>query len=180
MNNTVLFDMDNTLVFSDRANFLAYHSAVAEVLGAKCARTLKADKRFDKAALREQLGFLTKSDASQIVRLKERFVEHFVDEIVLNEKVVSKLYNQVEKGGRAVLVSNANRSRALNLLNHHGLLEYFSALFFGGEKGGFANKYQYALSQLCIDAEQLCVFDDDRAELSNAINLGIHNFVWVR
>lgn len=180
MKNTALFDLDNTLVRTDRANFLAYRRAVSDVLGVKHACDLKAGRRFDKAELLRQLPFMSAADVLEVGRLKSVYVSELVDETALNQGIVDHLFKLVDMGGRAILVSNAARFRALDVLKHHGLLGYFASLFFGGEKGGFANKYDYAVASLGLSAGQLCVFDDDLVELKNAVSLGINHCVWVR
>lgn len=171
----VFFDMDNTLIKTDKANFLAYQKAVGESIGHKYASKMCDSVRFDKTELRNLFPFLSKPELIEIVKLKGIYYPLFLDETTLNERIFYALESAAQSNS-AVLVTNANRQRALETIKHHGLLHYFKRLVFGAEKGLDKNKYDLAFRLTGFHPSSVRIFEDDHQEMSNALDLGVNRF----
>ena len=81
-NNFFVFDMDNTLIKTDKANNLAYTKALSSVLGINY--TLDNCKRFTRKELKDIFPYLPQTQIDEIVTRKELYFESFLTETELN------------------------------------------------------------------------------------------------
>ena len=68
-NNVFVFDMDNTLIKTGKANSLAYSEAISSVLGVNC--NIENGKRFTRDELKELFPQLTQTQIDEIIDRKE-------------------------------------------------------------------------------------------------------------
>lgn len=172
LNNILFFDMDGTLVDTDYANYLAYHQAIELVVGQKKSVPFNERTRFDKRTLVKFYPQLSNEEYQAIIQLKDKFYENFLSETRLNEDLVRALRHASDKQ-QTVLVTNANRARAMLTLQHHGIVDYFNQLFFGECSVNVSSKYENALHLLCVDADEVIIFENDLNEITKALKLGI-------
>lgn len=66
-NNIFVFDMDNTLIKTDKANNLAYSEAISSVLGVNC--NIENGKRFTRNELKELFPQLSQAQIDEIIDL---------------------------------------------------------------------------------------------------------------
>ena len=64
-NNVFVFDMDNTLIKTDKANSLAYSEAISSVLGVNY--NIENEKRFTRNELKELFPQLTQTQINEII-----------------------------------------------------------------------------------------------------------------
>lgn len=172
-NNILFFDMDGTLVDTDYANYLAYHQAIELVIGRKQLAPCDNQTRFDKSALVKFYPQLNAEEYQAIIQLKGRLYEDFLSETRLNEDLAKALC-QVSDKRQTVLVTNANRARAMLTLEHHGIVDYFNHLFFGECCINAGSKYENALQSLGVDLDNVIIFENDLNEITKVINLGVN------
>ena len=73
-NNIFVFDMDNTLIKTDKANNLAYSEAISSVLGVNC--NIENGKRFTRNELKELFPQLSQAQIDEIIERKVHIPEH--------------------------------------------------------------------------------------------------------
>ena len=173
--NTVLFfDMDGTLIDTNLANFLSYKKAIQFVKNSDYGLTYNVDKRFNRSNLKNAVPNLTEAEYERIIQLKESYYDDFLPETELNSKIVEILL-KYSITNKTVLVTNCRKDRAMKTLKYFQLTEKFSDMFFRefGDNEKKINKFQNAISKLGIAPNMVVAFENEEAEIFDAIEAGI-------
>lgn len=160
---TLFFDLDGTLVYTDKVNTLAYQYALQRIVGKDYQPTLA---RITRNELKNHLD--TKS-LQEVIRLKCQIYNELVGETTINHEVV-ELLKEYRQPCQCYLITASHKNRAEITLKHHGLDKLVSKKFFCA---GVKNKYQYALKKLCIDGNLTFVFENELSEAFKASSAGI-------
>ena len=173
--NTVLFfDMDGTLIDTNLANFLSYKKAINSVTKSENDLTFNPDKRFNRSNLKIAIPNLTETEYEKIIQEKEECYDDFLHETKIVEEVADILY-KYSKSHKTVLVTNCRKERALTTLNHFGLADKFSDIFYrqftDNEKK--INKFQNAISILGVPPNIIVAFENEETEILDAMQVGI-------
>lgn len=99
-NNVFVFDMDNTLIKTDKANSLAYSKAISSVLGVNC--NIENGKRFTRDELKELFPQLTQTQIDEIIDRKEKCFESYLSETELNNNLFSLLKRLHREGHHTI------------------------------------------------------------------------------
>jgi phosphoglycolate phosphatase-like HAD superfamily hydrolase len=177
-NDILFFDMDETLVYTDFANFLSYNKAIQSFIQLKNEIKIEfnPNERFNRTSLKIAVPNLTEPDYEKIIQQKEENYKEFLSETRLNKSVVDILLKYY-KTNKTVLVTNCREDRAMMTLNYHNLTDKFSNIFFRNisDNGKRINKYKNAISSLNLSAQTIIVFENERPEIEDAILAGILN-----
>jgi len=164
------FDLDGTLVDTDRANFLSYQEAARAVLGRRAYLNPLPGKRVDHRSIRTLLPHLTEDQHQRIISEKEKTYRSFLNETKLNTSLAG-LIRKYGGTNTMVLVTKGKKDRTMMVLEHHGLTDKLDhILAHGGEKD---NKYQKAITELGLKPEHIVVFENEKTEVKNAQLAGI-------
>jgi beta-phosphoglucomutase len=166
------FDLDGTLVDTNKANFLAYEKAVKEVTSID----IQSVKRFNRSSLKFYLPELTAYNYELIIKKKEDYFEEFLTETALNEPAYSILQKYHETH-TTVLVTNCRQGRAMQILDYHKLTDMFSHLIFRKliENSTKVNKFETAITDLALNPAIIIAFEDEESEIADAKIAGIQN-----
>ena len=172
----LFFDLDGTLVDTDCANFLSYRKAIQKIAKIDIGMFYNFDKRINRSDLKNVISNLSDMECEKIIQEKERFYKNFLPETKLN-KVIVELLLKYSETNKTVLVSNCRQNRALMILNYFGLTDKFNWIFCrqfsrNGEK---INKYENAISCLNVSPNSIIVFENEKTEVSDAVNASIPN-----
>lgn len=167
-NNVFAFDMDNTLIMTDRANNIAYSEAISSVMGVKF--DICDSERFTRNQLKTLFPELTQSKFCEIVARKEICFTSHLQETELNHNLFNKLKQLYGEGGHTILLTNSHSARAINLCNYYNLTKYFARRFF--REDCLDNKYSL-LKNLGYDLENVVLFENEKDSSSEAIANGI-------
>ncbi len=168
-NNIFVFDMDNTLIKTDKANNLAYSEAISMVLGIKCA--IDSNNRFTRKGLRELFPSLKKNQIEEIIACKERCFESYLKETELNQNLFRLLKQLHSEGHHTILLTNCHSGRAISLCNYYHLTNYFVQRFF--YEDCFDNKYNL-LKSLGYDLQNVVYFENEEDASSEAVANGVN------
>ncbi len=154
MDNRYVFDLDNTLIMTDRLNNEAYNYALAQV----DLLPITANTRMTRKVVFEYYPNLTKFQEEQIIALKQGY---FMDNIHCTQPNLSFIHLlQSKKAAHCVLWTSANSDRAKRLLTYYGLQNNFISIIYSNKQ-----KVSEDLEKICADlgctSEQLFFFEDD-------------------
>lgn len=163
-----MFDLDNTLIKTNRANNESYKEAIQTVTG----KTLKLEsQRFTRVELSQIMPDLSDTQISEIVMEKERCYEKFISETILNKQLANLLVALNEEGCETVLLTESCKKRAEQLCNYYLLTKCFSSRYF---KEDYPNSDKYSfLKQRLSTLQSIILFENDPLEISRAISNGI-------
>ena len=173
--DTVLFfDMDGTLIDTNLANFLSYKKAINSVTKSDNDLTFNPDKRFNRSNLKIAIPNLTETEYERIIQEKEEYYDDFLHETKIIEEVADILL-KYSKSHKTVLVTNCRQERAMKTLNHFGLADKFSDIFYRQftENVEKINKFQNAISILGVPPNIIVAFENEETEILDAMQVGI-------
>ena len=168
-NSIFVFDMDNTLIKTDKANNLAYSEAISSVLGVNY--NIENEKRFTRNELKELFPQLTQTQINEIIDYKEKCFESYLYETELNNNLFSILKCLHQEGHHTILLTNCHSGRAISLCNLYNLTKYFVQRFFNEDC--IDNKYTL-LKSLGYDLQNVVLYENDEASSSEAVTNGIN------
>jgi len=173
--DTVLFfDMDETLIDTNIANFLSYKKAIQTFIQADLDLEYNPEQRFNRGVLKKTIPNLSDEIYHNIIQEKERLYQDYLPEMKLNKNVADILlkYSTINK---TVLVTNCRKDRALLTLNHFGLTDKFNSIFFRNinDNETKENKFKNAITSLDISPDSIIVFENEKEEIADAIEAGI-------
>jgi len=170
----LFFDLDDTLVYTNFANYLAYEKAIQSVKKSQTPISYSPDLRFNRGYLKSLMPDLAQCEYEKIIQEKEDYFVQFLSETKLN-RLIANIIIKHYKTNRVVLVTNCHKNRALMILNYYNLADKFGDLFCRQktENESKINKYEKAISYFDLSPESIIVFENEKLEIDNAILAGI-------
>ncbi|MDS1031183.1 HAD hydrolase-like protein [Porphyromonadaceae sp. NP-X] len=170
----LFFDMDGTLVDTNLANFSAYKKAVDSVLQTDTKLVYNPEIRFNRSVLKANFPHLTDIELEKVIQVKESLYDEFLNVTTLIDENVELLL-RYSKSNQTYLVTNCRKDRALKTLNHFGLKDKFTNVFYRtfDEKNKKVNKFEKALSILGVPPNIVIAFENEEIEIADAKSAGI-------
>ena len=164
--------MDDTLINTNFANFLAYQKAVFTVTQSKLAVSYNPKQTFNRETLKKVAPHLSQQIYDTVIQEKERLYHELLVETQINHHIANMLFKYC-KTNKTILVTNCRRNRALLTLEFWGLTHKFSSIFFRDDCDSKNNKYQNAINCLKIAPQLVIVFENDQHAIQDALEAGI-------
>ena len=170
-----IFDLDNTLIYSDAANNLAYKDAVKTVIN-KDLDT--ACGRITRSYISERYPNITANQLSKIIKEKGKSYAKYFELTLQNVALLNILKHLSATNNRTILMTYSGRERACQLLDFYGIDKYFSEKYYK-EDFGNKSKYKFATDILSIDSRKIVLFENETEGCREAINDGFaaHNII---
>ena len=163
-----VFDLDNTLVKTNRANNKAYKEAIQIVLG-NVATIRKG--RITRSDLLTFFPGLSKPQFDAIVKLKEDLYVKYLHETALNKQLSKMLKLLKEEGNETILLTECSRIRANQVCDYYSVTPLFNKLYFKEDyKNG--NKYQF-LETMIPSICSVVLFENEKSEIKRARKHGL-------
>ena len=163
-----IFDLDNTLVKTNRANNKSYEEAIKVVTGIDFHHK---KQRFTRGDLALAISDLTPIQILEIIKLKEDFYTKYIQETALNVQLVKCLKLLKNNGEETILLTESRKSRAQQVCNYYNLDQFFCQQYYLEDYNG-TNKYHYLISKNYF-LDSVILFENDRNEIWKARRFGI-------
>jgi beta-phosphoglucomutase-like phosphatase (HAD superfamily) len=171
---TVFCDMDGTLIDTDYANYLAYRRALLEVTRGMHYVEFDHRERLTRKSLQKQIPGLADEQVDNIAVLKAKYFSDYLKETRLNNNLATFLH-KCSQITLTVLVTSCSRSRALETLRYHNLIEFFARLICREDlqESRSSNKYANALTLMRTSPDAVLVYENESADIEMAILAGV-------
>lgn len=172
-----IFDLDNTLVYTDSANNMAYIEAIQVVMNISF---INSDiKRITRIELANMLPECSQEQLSKIILYKENIYPNYLDQTTLNTNLLKLLVLLHKNRCETILLTECRRNRAIALCEYHGLMKYFSQYYFLENYNG-KSKY-YFLSELGINAADCVLFENGKKHIQiDSIKIPESNIIQIK
>ena len=170
-----IFDLDNTLIYSDAANNLAYKEAVRNVVNSD----LQIDGgRITRSDIAARFPNMSAALLSKIIAAKERLYPQFFDRTLLNPALLNILKHLAANQKRTILLTYGGQNRVAQLLEYYGIGKYFSEKYFK-EDFGKISKYKFATDVLALNSQKIVLFENETDGQREAVRDGFaaHNII---
>lgn len=170
----LFFDMDGTLVDTNLANFSAYKKAVDTVLQTETNLVYNPEIRFNRSVLKASFPHLIDKELEKVIQIKESLYDEFLNVTTLIDENAGVLLKYA-KSNQIYLVTNCRKDRALKTLNHFGLIDKFTNVFYRifDDNNKKVNKFENALSILGVPPNIVIAFENEEIEIADAKRAGI-------
>ena len=178
-----VFDLDNTLVYTDALNKDAYNYALKQ-LGLEVSR-ITTSKRITRDVVFHEYPELSVQQKDELIILKQcYFAENLID-TVANTSLV-KILESCNKEF-CVLWTSADRVRVLAILKHYKIHDAFQMVFYS-PKVDIVTDVKAICKFLKCDSNKLLFYEDDKQIIDkleklklNVINVcGFESISWTR
>ena len=163
-----IFDLDNTLVKTNRANNKSYEEAIKVVTGIDYRHK---KPRFTRGDLALAISDLTPIQISEIIKLKEYFYTKYIQETALNVQLVKCLKLLKNNGEETILLTDSHKIRAQQVCNYYNLDEFFCQQYYLEDYNG-TSKYHYLITKN-FSLNSVILFENERNEIWKAKRFGI-------
>lgn len=168
----LLFDLDGTLIDTDKANFLAYKEAVEKTRKLDLGVLYKSNNRFTNKNLFSIIPNLTDLEYENIIKIKKNSYEKYIHLTKVNFFTL-KILKDYNKTNKIILATNSSKYRAESVLYYHGLLDIFDYKYFKEDYTNELNKFEYVLKKMKVNPSRLFVFENDTLEIKKAMLSGV-------
>lgn len=166
-----VFDLDNTLVFTDNLNSEAYNHALS-VLG--------REPIFDVGRITRDVVYskynLSDHEKRTLVEIKQRYFLDNIEKIKVNEYLVNLLLSF--RSSECILWTSAEECRVKAILNYLNLTDAFTLVFYSKKTDIKADVERICRYFQCSQS-QLKFYEDDAKVMNELKLLGICNFLKV-
>lgn len=176
----LLVDFDNTLVFTNEANNLAYRRSIEDIAQMKMSDkqyqlvvSSMPDQRITATGLYEIISEILNIslDVPKIATYKNKIYPAFISYIQKNDVLIRALENiKSNHEITIILVTNANPRRVIPILDFFDLEGPFERIFYTNNS---LDKYSLVISQLNLNPDNLIIIDDDQNQLNSARLSGV-------
>jgi len=163
-----VFDLDNTLVKTNRANNMAYKEAIRTIVGMDIPMK---HRRFTRSNLLTVLPNLAEPEFNAIIKLKEELYTNHLQETTLNRQLLKILRLRNHVGDETILLTECSKTRAKQVCDYHSLTPFFDKSYYKDDMGSI-NKYQY-LKGILSSLGSVILFENEQTEIKRAKQYGI-------
>lgn len=165
-----IFDLDNTLIYSDIANNISYREAIRNVIGTELNICCP---RITRSSITTQFPNLSTDEMSKVIQEKELHYAKHINKTMLNTALVNALKYMRDNDMTSILLTYSSKRRAEQLLKFHGISNLFSAKYYKEDYNG-KSKYKYATSTLGLRSSDIILFENEQEGMNEALCDGIN------
>lgn len=159
------FDLDGTLVNTDKANSMAYQQSVYDVTGI----TIDIDNcRITRDSLKTMINVRDNILQEIIVKKEKLFAKY----LVYAQPLPVLFMLQHLKYTHNILLTYARRERAKSVLEYYGVTSLFENFYCRDSYSG-KSKFDYLVNELHYSSDKIILFENDQEAIADALHFGI-------
>lgn len=164
-NYILAFDLDGTLVNTDKANSMAYQQSVYDVTGI----TIDIDNcRITRDSLKTTINVRDNILQEIIVKKEKLFAKY----LVCTQPLPALFILQHLKNTYNVLLTYARRERAKLVLEYYGITSLFDNVYYRDSYLG-KSKFDYLINEQHYSSDKIILFENDKKAIADAIYFGV-------
>ena len=170
---TIFCDLDETLVRTDYANYLSYKYALMETTNGALDIDFTKE-RFNREKLKQRFISLSELQLEIITTLKEQYFMEFISQAALNNSLANLIGEHSTKN-KLILVTCCRQKRAIEVLKHYKLIEYFNRLICREHLAQDEPliKYETAIKLTAANPESVIIFENEDVFIEEAVKNGV-------
>ena len=168
----LIFDLDGTLINTNKANFLSYQEAIKNVKNIDLNLIYDNKERFTRDKLKSFIPHLTVQEFEKIIKMKTNLFQKYLKYTILNTSIL-EIINKFSETNKIILATNSHKIKADLLLKHYDLYNLFHKKYYKKNYLNKDNKYKYIINNLKINSNNIIIFEDNYTERNKAIDLGV-------
>lgn len=161
---THIFDLDNTLVYTDQAN----HDAYNEALRKEGLEPIVSAGRVTRETVRSAYPDLTSIRIQRIISRKQMFFS--LEKTFVNAPLLR--YAKEQGRNHCLVWSSADYGRACSLMKYHSLDMYFFDIHFS-KKINIAQEFEELAQRFSIERQDVIVYEDTDSFIEELRRMGI-------
>ncbi len=150
-----VFDLDNTLIFTNSLNNDSYNFALSKLnlptIGA-------CRERLTRAIIFKSFPFLNEDQKSKLVGLKQEYFIRHINQTRPNKELIDKIRFYGPQA--CILWTSADEKRVIKLLEHYNLQEAFKKIYYS-RKTNVEEDISKISKLLCCGPEQIVFYEDN-------------------
>ena len=172
----ILFDMDNTLINTDKANNESYKSAIRQVLGQEYDDLFIDLTRICREDVKKRLFGISEEQLKDIVSMKSIIYNDNINQTSLETDVVELLEN-ISTTNKCILVSNACANRVNQTLEYYNLKDKFYSIITSEDCKDVCDKFDAAIRKLQLEPDSLWIIENEQKNIEIALKLNIKHLI---
>ena len=164
----IIFDLDGTLIETDKANFLSYKYSIKKIKNIEIKEY--KNKRFTRDDL-YKFNF-TQKEINLILDIKNKIYVNYLKNTNLFVGSLNILTKFKKRNLIIILATNSSKIRADLLLEYYNLKSFFDYIFYK-ENYLNNNKFEFICNYLNLKKDKIIVFENEIQEIEKAISIGI-------
>lgn len=154
MNERYVFDMDNTLIMTDKLNNISYNYALDQ-LG---MHMIEGNTRITRSTIFANYPELTDLQKDKIIAIKQRYFAENINFTSPNVSLIKLL--QSKEAAHCILWTRSDKERVLTLLKYYDLKKHFTNIVYS-EKRLLGDDINKICDVFNCNSESLVFFEDD-------------------
>lgn len=165
--NYFVFDLDNTLVKTNKSNNEAYAEAIKGITG---KTILIKQKRFTRDKIVSYFPNIDKCEIIKIIQQKEDVFHNYLNKTLLNIQLykILKIINELNMN--TILLTQSSKKRAEQILEYYSLTHFFKQIYCKEDYNN-CNKYRFLKDN--FDIKNLILFENENKEIKKAKQIGL-------
>lgn len=166
MKNKYVFDLDNTLVFTDNLNNLAYNLALEHIGFSPIVN----QKRITRDILNQVYPCISTNTYNAICKLKQEYFINQLEHTILNKDLLDFIC--LTESDNCILWTSAEQTRVEAILDYYNIRKLFKAIVFS-EKKDISSDIKLFCNILKCDFSELVFYEDNREIISELLALDL-------